>query len=1020
MISRLIEAKPEELRIFIEEAAGISKYKERRKETEARMKRTRENLDRLQDLRDELERQLQHLERQAQAAEKYRQYRQEERERKAQLLALRWQAVDHLVVAREENIRQLEIDLEAGISSQHSIDANLERRREQHVEINDQVNSIQATYYQLGADLSRIEQSIQHQRDRDARLNRDLEEVDEGIKTATEQLQKDQMELRSASERLSGLEPEWELLQAREDDAAQQSADAEEELLKWQQQWEDFNQSSSAAQRQAEVEQQRLHHLEQSVDRLQDRLQRLQTESQTLDAGSLEEEVAGLEVRLEELEAQLENQQVQASLLQDGIRTRQTENQQISQQMDGVKNELQKHNGILASLEALQQAALQENPANTWLNKQGLDKQPRLAQTLKVVPGWELSVETVLGNDLQAIELTDLMSFAPSLDSLVRGQVSFVWAQRSPDGISSDKATRLLDLVSGNASAASFLTGIYAVENLETALNLIPDLHQGESVISRDGVWVGPGWLKVCRGQDEKHGFLQRQQQIQSLHESISTQTRELEELNEQWHSCREMLQDLEQNKEQLQRDIGQLNRTHGDIRAQLSARKARLEQFAMRKERIVKESEECRIQQQQEQSQIRAARAELELAVEQMNLNQERREQLQDVREHVRQRVDEARSRYRQFKEACHAAALEIKVLRTRQESGRQVLSRLETQLQQWQQRRQQLEQERSINQSPVDVFEAELEEKLQSRMEVEDALASARAQLSESEHQMRAMEKQRAQLEQTSAQVRTRLEQNRMEWQAHQVQRGNLAAQILEEGEPVEQVLETLPEAANEADWQVEVEKLAGRITRLGAINLAAIDEFKAQNERKQYLDAQNADLCDALETLESAIRKIDRETRTRFKETFEKVNKGLQDLFPKVFGGGHAYLELTGEDLLDTGVAIMARPPGKKNSTIHLLSGGEKALTAIALVFSIFQLTPAPFCMLDEVDAPLDDANVGRYSRLVEQMSSQVQFIYITHNKIAMEMAQQLMGVTMHEPGVSRLVSVNVEEAAAMAAM
>ena len=241
-----------------------------------------------------------------------------------------------------------------------------------------------------------------------------------------------------------------------------------------------------------------------------------------------------------------------------------------------------------------------------------------------------------------------------------------------------------------------------------------------------------------------------------------------------------------------------------------------------------------------------------------------------------------------------------------------------------------------------------------------------------------------------------------------------------MLEAGYDLNGVIETLPEGATESDWEQQLAQLDARIQRLGAINLAAIEEYEQQSERKRYLDAQNADLDEALNTLEQVIRKIDRETRARFKETFDKVNQGLQALFPKVFGGGNAYLELTGDDLLDTGVTIMARPPGKKNSTIHLLSGGEKALTAIALVFSIFQLNPAPFCMLDEVDAPLDDANVARYARMVKEMSARVQFIYITHNKIAMEMADQLMGVTMHEPGCSRLVTVDVEEAVALAAV
>jgi chromosome segregation protein len=265
----------------------------------------------------------------------------------------------------------------------------------------------------------------------------------------------------------------------------------------------------------------------------------------------------------------------------------------------------------------------------------------------------------------------------------------------------------------------------------------------------------------------------------------------------------------------------------------------------------------------------------------------------------------------------------------------------------------------------------------------------------------------------------VRNELEQQRVKHQGQQVQRDTLLQQLKESDHDLEQVLETMPEEANEPEWRNNLERLGNRIARLGPINLAAIDEFNLQSERKQYLDAQNEDLEAALATLESAIRKIDKETRNRFRETFDKVNNGLQDLFPRVFGGGSAYLEMTGDDLLDTGISIMARPPGKKNSTIHLLSGGEKALTAIALVFSIFQLNPAPFCMLDEVDAPLDDANVGRYARMVKEMAERVQFIFITHNKITMEMADQLMGVTMHEPGVSRLVSVDVDEAAELAA-
>jgi len=309
------------------------------------------------------------------------------------------------------------------------------------------------------------------------------------------------------------------------------------------------------------------------------------------------------------------------------------------------------------------------------------------------------------------------------------------------------------------------------------------------------------------------------------------------------------------------------------------------------------------------------------------------------------------------------------------------------------------------------------QLEGLLDRRLAEEEKLGVARDALEEIDREVREKEQGRSGTDHRIQDVRSKLEKLKMESQALEIRSGNYIEQLEELDVKLQDILSQLPEKANQDEWAAELDRVGSRIQRLGAINLAAIDEYQVQSERKTYLDSQHDDLTEALEILDTAIRKIDRETRQRFKETFDQVNGGLQALFPKVFGGGNAYLALTGEDLLETGVTIMARPPGKKNSTIHLLSGGEKALTAIALVFSIFQLNPAPFCMLDEVDAPLDDANVGRYANLVKEMSNQVQFIYITHNKIAMEMADQLMGVTMHEPGCSRLVTVDVEEAVAL---
>jgi len=362
----------------------------------------------------------------------------------------------------------------------------------------------------------------------------------------------------------------------------------------------------------------------------------------------------------------------------------------------------------------------------------------------------------------------------------------------------------------------------------------------------------------------------------------------------------------------------------------------------------------------------------------------------------------------------------LRAESLRTTQQATEHALERMREQCSQLSTRRDELSTILGQGDTPIIELESELQEQMSKRMTVELELSAARKTVEEIEHGTRELDQDRIRKERSVSSQREQIEQDRMAWQEVKVRSDTLLEQINEAGFEFKPLLDELDENATVEAWTELAEKLERRINRLGPINLAAIDEFEEESKRKVYLDAQHADLIEALETLENAIAKIDRETRSRFKETFEQVNTGLQENFPILFGGGQAYLELTGEDLLDTGVTVMARPPGKRNSTIHLLSGGEKALTAIALVFSIFKLNPSPFCMLDEVDAPLDDANVGRYCDMVRKMSEHVQFIFITHNKITMEMANQLTGVTMHEAGVSRLVAVDVDAAVEMVAV
>jgi len=476
----------------------------------------------------------------------------------------------------------------------------------------------------------------------------------------------------------------------------------------------------------------------------------------------------------------------------------------------------------------------------------------------------------------------------------------------------------------------------------------------------------------------------------------------------------------MEGDREQLSSRMAEQQRAFSETRAQLGAKRVQAEQIQSDLNRIRQEVTEGQDQQEHDQNRLKAARSNLEEALDKMENDVNQRERLMERRDESRQQLESIRQQANQDRNSAHTLELRIQSLHSQANSLQQAISRLEAQQAELQTRQTSLEQARQDSEEPQNELQLQLRGQLEKRVVVESELIAQREKIESTEHMIRQLEEQRGQIEEGIEQVRNSLEKVRMDWQALEVRRNTIQEQLAEDGNKLEEVIANLPEEANEVDWDADLTRLGNRIQRLGAINLAAIDEFKVQQERKLYLDAQNEDLEKALTTLETAIRKIDIETRTRFKETFDKVNTKLQQLFPKVFGGGHAYLEMTGEDLLDTGVGLMARPPGKRNTSIHLLSGGEKALTAIALVFSIFSLNPAPFCLLDEVDAPLDDTNVGRYSDLLKEMARTVQFIYITHNKIAMEMADHLMGVTMHEHGVSRLVAVDVEEAVAMAAV
>ena len=1019
MISRLIEAKPEELRVYIEEAAGISKYKARRRETENRIRRTRENLERLTDIRDELARQIERLSRQASAAEKYKQYKGEERLKGAQLKALRWTGLDGQVKQLDHVIGELDVSMEAKVAEQRHVDAEVERLREKHHEVQERFNEVQQHFYALGAEVARLEQSIQHQRERKQQLYEELDQVRASWKEADAHLRIDSEKVAELDAILAEREPELEMVSEQQEASSEALALAEETMQSWQQAWEEFNGKSGESRRQAEVEQSRIQHLDRSQERLRDRIDRLKKEQESLDAGPLAQEMRELEEQVEQYRGQSEENELRSESLQEEINQLRRDNGDRGRQLDEAREKLQSLKGRRSSLEALQKAAMGDDGAvSDWLTRHELDDEPRLADQLQVAEGWEKALEAVLGDSIQAVAVSGFDQLSDWLDDLSHGRLALV----NPGAVKAaagSKATLLRDHVEGQAPEG-LLAGVYVSDNLDAALTLRGQLEAHESVVTRDGIWLGPDWLKVAKEEDQEAGILERRRELEALVGEIETLQATVDDLKEQLESTREQISELEEEREEVQRQASRINRELGEINAQVSARQVRLEQITMRRERLSREMDETNEQLEQEQEQLKEARAVLAEALDAMETDSGEREALLTRRDALRLSLDESRQKARQDRDQSHQLAMEVQGARTQADSLRQNLSRLEAQVQMMAERKALLEEQTNDGDEPGTELQMQLEEKLEVRLEAEHKLAEARRELETVDHEMRNLEGQRGQFERQAQEVRSTMDQKRMQWQDLSTRRQTVAEQLAEQNFDLKTVLENLPDEADEQQWAQEMDMIGQRISRLGQINLAAIDEYQQQSERKSYLDSQNDDLEDALGTLENAIRKIDRETRARFKEYFDRINRGLQELFPKVFGGGHAYLELTGDDLLDTGVTIMARPPGKRNSTIHLLSGGEKALTALSLVFSIFQLNPAPFCLLDEVDAPLDDANVGRFCNLVSEMSAKVQFIYITHNKIAMEMAATLMGVTMHEPGVSRLVAVDVEEAAEMAAM
>jgi chromosome segregation protein len=930
-------------------------------------------------------------------------------------LTLRWRDLKAEAENGLQGLARLETALQQSVAAQRAAEAVLEEIHQQQNQSNEQFSEIQAELYTVGGEIARLEQAIAHARELHARQKAEFEETSSALNDIEKHIVLDRAQVEDLTRALAEVEPALKQAQSQEETANEALVNVEAEVQAWQENFEQHHQHSADAQRQADLQKAQISSLEQRMLQASRRMDSLQQETSGADTTEISLALQALDQEAQQLAAEDSQQQAALSALRSELSNRQSALREAEKAAQQKQRDLHTGEGKLDSLLSLQTAALAAGDNQDWLAGQGLQKAPRLAKLIKVSHGWEAATEVVLGHWLQSFVASENEAHVLALARLDDSLVDLLDAA---SGAVKPVPGSLAEHVKGPDVVLRWLNQVRCADSLEQAWNDRATLGDGQSFLTKAGEWLGQGWVRVARGKPGEEGMLAREKAIANLRQELEALGPEVAAAQQQMEAEREALSQLEQKIRDDQVEANNLHRRRNEVEGQAQSRRANIQLLDKRQLAIVAENTELRQQFDQDEAAVKTARAAVEQSVEIMNGLQQERQRLDSQRTELLQRRDTARIAARTARESRHEYALKAESRRASLDSLTQSLQRMDTQLSQLQQRYVGLSEALARVQDPQQAHKVEMDGLLQRRVETEKRLAQARAGLQELEESHRQKDAERQAAVHQSDEIRDQLERYRITQQEVELNTRTLQRQVEELGGDTAEIAAQLPEEADAEEWTRELEDLQDKITRLEPVNLAAIEEYEEEKKRKDYLDAQDADLCQALSTLEEAIAKIDRKTRTRFKETFEKVNKGVQEIFPRLFGGGHAYLELTGDDMLTTGVSIMARPPGKRVSSIHLLSGGEKALTAVSFVFSIFQLNPAPFCLLDEVDAPLDDSNVVRFSSMVKEMSETVQFIYVTHNKITMEMAHQLSGVTMREPGVSRLVQVDIDEAAKLA--
>jgi chromosome segregation protein len=1022
MISRIIEAKPEELRFFLEEAAGVTKYKERRRETENRLSDARENIDRVEDIRNELGHQIEKLEGQAEVAKQYQELHiQLTRRQNLLWLYKRNEARDQRdKLAR--NVEQAVTRLEAETASLRELESRVESARSAHYAASDTLHAAQSEMFAANAEVARLEAERNH-----------LLDLRQKVESRLAQLANEDSHWRGQAVTLDRDEERWkELMEnaaqraqgatARHDEAAARLPEAEAALKASEEAVNARRRDLAQAEQNLRVEEAHRSHADKSLEALVQRRTRLENERGQIaqpDTAAL----AALQSRVAGLNAQLEARRNRVSELQQRLPEHEAQRREAAEAQSSAQKRLTEALAHRDALKQLQSRVQQEGKLGDWLKSHALDAAEPIWSGLKVEPGWETALEAVLRERLAALTGVDQATAEGVLADPPPATLALLFAGEAPIGGETaglDADTPLRDKVRCNdprweSAVTEWLAGVYVANDLGALAARRASLPVGRQWVSQAGHMVSRHGFVLYVPEARTHGVIERQREIEQLETdcagledeariaaaTLAAAESGLAEHRNHLAEAQRETQELQQSAHAAHVDAVKLGEAVQRYEARLAQLNADLNEVVTgeeteRRRRELAEGEVSRLA-----IVVQEQRSKLEVAIEESRLREAALREHRTVEQALARELQESR-----FAERECAGKLE-EIGRSR-DVAREQIERIAAEITA---RRQESE---SISEGAT---EAQLQQALTARQACEGALAAHRDALEGAAAELRQLEEARLKTEQGLSPLRDRIGDLRLKEQAAQLNEEQYAARLAEANADEEALAPELTREVREPLLTGDIARLSSEIEALGPVNLAALDELNTSRERKGFLDSQSEDLNQAIGTLEDAIRRIDRETREQLQDTYNNVNRQFGILFPQLFGGGEARLTLTGEELLDSGIQVMAQPPGKKNSTIHLLSGGEKALTAIALVFSLFQLNPAPFCMLDEVDAPLDDSNTERFCDMVKRMSAQTQFLFITHNKITMEMARQLVGVTMQEQGVSRVVEVDIEEALRM---